>query len=904
MFGRAAETRAVGELLAAACEGAGGVLVLRGEAGIGKSALLRHAAGLAAEPGRDGAPMRVLSCAGVESEVEYAFSGLLQLLRPVLGHLGELPAVQAEALRGALGLGPGTASDFLVAAAVLGLLGAAAAERPLLVLVDDLQWLDRASAAALLFAARRLPTEPVAVLLAVREPAAAAVDTSDLPARRLEGLDAADAARLLAEAGWTAAPPLREAVLAASGGNPLALIELAGLGGSGGLAELPLTGTLPVGDRVRTAFARRARALPPDSRELLLVAAAEETGRTATVTGAAARLGLPPGALEPAERSGLVELAGPELRFRHPLVRSAVYADAPADRRRAAHLAVAGQLAADGAGDRAAWHRALAATAPDEALAEELERGAETARRRGGEAAAASVLRRAAALSTTAEGRRRRTVAAAFVALESGQPDLARTLVGEVMAEPVPAVTLAQLTGTVEMYSGDPAVAAASLIRCGELMADDDPEEAAWTFMLAAGAAFQSGDLRRTDWAVRRIAGLDCSPATRTAGLGMAGALEGRVSGAELWELPAALAASQTETGGRPWMWAAIIGWLGPDQRLAARLAEAAGQVLRATGARASLTELLYYQADIEFRLGRWPEGLRHAEEGLHFSRETGQRGWTASLLALLARYAAVRGAAAQCRACADDALALAVPMRHRLAAAVAASSLGLLALGEGDPEAAFAALTGPHFGGAPLGLAHVPTGMVPDLVEAAMRTGRADTAREVVDDYAAWVEAGTGPLQRALLDQCRALAADDGSAEEFHRAAVAGADAQQRPFAAARAALRYGEWLRRARRPAEAREPLRSAFTVLDRLGAEPWARRARLELAAAGGTAHRLDPAARLSPQERAVARLAAAGYSNREIAERLYLSPRTVGSHLYRMFPKLGIGTRSQLRELDLD
>ncbi|PRX96648.1 AAA ATPase-like protein [Allonocardiopsis opalescens] len=876
--------------------------MLSGEAGIGKSALLRHAAELALQ----GEPMRPLSCAGIESDVKQAFGALHQLLGPVLGHLDALPAAQAAALRGALGITDSTASDLLVSAAVLGLLTEAAADRPLLVAVDDLQWVDRASAAALLFAARRLAADPIAVLIAVRDSEPATVDIGDLPHLALGGLSELDTARLLSPLGRQLSSRWLRSVHAATHGNPLALIELARLGDPDAVsADLALTGTVPAGARVRAAFLRRVRTLPSDSRELLVVAAAEETGHTATVLGAANRLGLSADALTPAEEASLIEVAGPRLRFQHPLVRSAVYADAPFQRRRAAHLAFAAHLADQDEHDRATWHRALVATEADEELAGALERSADAARRRGGEAAAASVLQRAARLSETTEGRLRRTVAAAFVALDSGQPELARRLVDEIMAEPVPTATMARLTGTIELYSGDPAVAYEHLSRCAELLAEADPEEAAWLYMLASGAALNAGELAAAKRAPRRIAELDCSAATRRAGRGMARALEGSLSGTELWQLPEALARSQPEGGGRPWMWATVIAWAGPDQHQARRLAEATGQRLRAAGSAAPLTELLYYQADIEYRLGRWAEGIAHAEEGLRFAHETGQRGWMTNLLALLARFAAVRGEGAACRRYADRALAIAVPLRHRLAEVTTNTALGLLALAEGDVEDAYARLSELYAPGSPHGRGYAATGTAPELVEAAVQVGRADTAAAVVAAFEEWTGAdGATPWARIQLEQCRALLAADGTAEGHYQRALAGAGVGELPFARARIALRYGEWLRRARRYTEARTRLRTATQLFDTLGAEPWARRARSGLTAAGGAAPYPGSAAELlTPQERAVARLAADGYSNREIGERLFLSPRTVGSHLYRMFPKLGISARAQLRDLDL-
>ncbi|MET1071325.1 MAG: helix-turn-helix transcriptional regulator, partial [Umezawaea sp.] len=400
-----------------------------------------------------------------------------------------------------------------------------------------------------------------------------------------------------------------------------------------------------------------------------------------------------------------------------------------------------------------------------------------------------------------------------------------------------------------------------------------------------------AGDMGGALDATERIADLDCSPATLRAARALG---DGVITPRELWALPEELAAGHPEGGGRTWMWAAVIGWLGPDQRQARKLAEVAGTRLRAVGATGALPELLYYQADIDYRLGLWAEGVAHAEEGLAFSYGTGQRGWTANLLALLARFAAGRGDAAECTRFAERALAVAGPSRQRMASTVAHSALGLLALGEGDAAEAFAHLS--RLRDQPL----VTLGVLTDVVEAAVRVGRPEVGEKHLELFARWMGGGSATLER--LHHCRALLVDDP--EQHFLRALSIEDGQDRPALRARTCLLYGEWLRRAKRTVDARVQLEAAVELYRGIGAAAWVRRAGNELRAAGGSVQRaVDTAGSLTPQELQVAQLAAVGFSNREIGVRLHLSPRTVGSHLYRMFPKLGVTSRGQLRDLDL-
>ena len=424
LLGRGAEVELLDRLLAGARSGSSGALVLRGEAGIGKSALLDHAAGAAVQAGT-----AVLRGRGVEPEAELAYAALLLLLRPRTDRVDGLPAVQARALRAALGLAAAPAEDpLLVGLAVLTLLSDLAEEAPLLVLVDDAQWLDRESAAALLFAARRLAEEAVVLVFAVRDGEGAFPDTG-LPELRPAPLDDRDATALLAEHHADLTAPARDRILAEAAGNPLALLALpAGLTAAERAGEPPPpglpVGLRPVGSRVQDAYRRRIEQLPEPTRTLLLVAAADDRDAVGVLMRAARTLGAEPADLEPAERAGLVTVEGTAgdtvVRFRHPLVRAAAYHDAPFGRRLAAHAALAGAYDTPDQADRHAWHRAAAAVEPDEAVAAELEQAAERARRRGGFAAIASAYERAAQLSVAEPARVRRTCAAAVAARDAG----------------------------------------------------------------------------------------------------------------------------------------------------------------------------------------------------------------------------------------------------------------------------------------------------------------------------------------------------------------------------------------------------------------------------------------------------------------------------------------------------
>jgi DNA-binding CsgD family transcriptional regulator len=920
LHGREAERRALSGLVADAHRGRGGALVVRGEAGIGKTALLRRAAADADA----GSRVRVLGCSGVEAEIPLAFGGLHQLLSPLLDLLPELPQEQAEALRSALGLSPAPAADLRVRIAALSLLRRAAADTPLLLVVDDLQWLDPASAGVVLFAARRLDGLPIGFLAALREPDGppAPPDTGDLPGITLRGLAEDAAAALLDERGWGTPGPTRRAVVAAVGGNPLALEEIVGFGGPPEVAErIAFTGTAPLGRRLRAVFAERTREMPEQVRTLLLVAAAEDSGRTDIVLRAARRLGVDGrGALDTAERAGHVDVPGPRLRFRHPLVRAAVYADASMGARARVHRALADELAAltepsePEQRERAVWHRALAATEPDDELAELLEAGAAKVKRRGGLAAAAAVLHRAALLSTTPQQHARRLTAAAYDAWKSGSPRLARSLLAEALARPVDDATrpeLLRLQGMLELWGGDQEAAVARLLHGAELLgqaeAQGHPERPVALSFMAVDAALRAD---RVDEALRATARIEAAgahdPGYARYGRWLAESLADRPRhGLSPWQLFEAAPEALARDEANRWVWAAALGMFGSPPRQARAFALEACAHFDASGMLAVHALLLSWLAALEYRLGMWRDCEIHTREGLRVVRDVGQPVLEADLLALLALLCAGRGQAGGCREHAERAQALALAQGNRSAAATAQWALGRLALGADDYEEACERLGSLGRPGSPYAHRQVARRAALDGTETRLRAGRRADAEQAVRAFEEWSERSTLAWPRPLRHALRALLADGDAAGRHFRAALAAPGVADEPFPRARTVLLYGEWLRRNRHEGEARRQLRDAVAVFEGLGADGEAERARRQLRAAGGAARRRDgdPTARLTVQETQVARLAAAGLSNREIGARLAVSPRTVGYHLYKIFPKLGINSRSQLRDADL-
>jgi DNA-binding CsgD family transcriptional regulator len=909
LYGRDAERSIIGALLEGARESRSGVLVIRGEAGIGKSALLEDAREKASY-------MRVLGCAGVEAESALPFAALHQLLRPVLRHLENVPRLQADALRGALGLAAGRGDDrFLVSLAALSLLAEAAEQRPLLCLVDDAHWLDDASADALVFVARRLEAEGIVLLFAAREGEAREFDAPELAELRLAGLDADAAAALLdRHAGVALSPETRARLVEATGGHPLALLELPSTLSEGQLAGgEPLLTPLPVSARLERAFLARVRVLPEETQTLLLVAAADETGKLSTVLRAAARLDVEAEALDAAEATQLATVRDGLLELRHPLVRSAIYQGAPLSKRQAVHRALASVLEGDAEADRRAWHRAAASVGPDRAVVEELEQAAVRAQRRSGFVAASLAYERAAALTPDESERVRLLTAAAENAWFGARLERTRMLLERarpLASEPLQLADIDRYLGLVELTGGVPAEACRLLVRSAAAVASVDGERALQLLNLASVAAFYADDVAAAVTIAELAREVDVAdePFARAlvellVGLGAyyagdlphaAASLRSALSlGAELGS--DALDARQVALlfGGRA---AAYLG----DDEAARRSAQSAAAQMRAEGALGLLTPILPRLVHAEMWAGRWPAASATAREGLRLAREIGQFDLVAYQLALLALIAAHRGKEDECRSLAAQGHELAGARRITFVASLANSALALLELELGRTQEAFlrAREISTHTAVFISGL---------DRIEAAVRAGEVATAHDWLDYYEPWAECAGAAWGRAVALHSRALLSDDDEESERLFGAALDMHAQAaRPFDRARTELAFGEFLRRARQPRVAREHLRAALDGFESLGAELWAERARVELRASGQTARRriTDTRDQLTEQELQIAHFVAQGLSNREVAAQLFLSPRTIAAHLRSIFRKLGISSRTELTRLHLE
>jgi DNA-binding CsgD family transcriptional regulator len=883
----------------------GRALVVRGEAGVGKSALLEYVVGAAAD-------MRVARAVGVESEMELAFAGLHLLCVPLLDRLESLPGPQRDALGVAFGLQDGGAPDrFMVALAVLTLLSEVAEERPLLCVVDDAQWLDRASAQVLAFAARRLLAEPVGLVFAAREPGEQFQGVTDLA---VPGLPAQEARTLLRSVvGFGLDERVRNRILAEADGNPLALLELPrGLGPAQLADGLGLVGVQAVPARIEQAFRRRLEALPADTRSLMLVAAAEPAGDPLLVWRAAGRLGIPASAAEAAQTDGLLQ-TGTHVRFRHPLVRSAVYSAASLPERRAVHRALAEVTDHDRDPDRRAWHLAVAAPGPDEAVAAELERSAGRAQARGGVAASAAFLQRAVELTSEPAPRSERALAAAQANVLAGAFDAAAELHAVAVEGPLDELQQARaalLRGQIVFASSAGGDAPALLMKAAKQLEPLDAALAretyldAWYAALNAGQFAGAGDLHEISRAALSApppAGAPRPPDLLLDGLAVL-VTEGRAQAAPLLSRAARIFAEEEIPMAERLRWgpvalvAAVTVW---DEECWHAIQARELQSCREAGLLAQLVIWVNSMALLTIWRGDFAAAASLVAEGEAIAAATGTR--FAPFGAVL--LAGFRGAEAE-----TAPLIEAVSMGARAAGQGTGVQWSqwvsaILYNGLGRYETALAEAQ--QAAGQPPEL-QISMFALPELIEAASRTGQTQQAADALGRLAEATSVGQTGWGPGIYARSRALLSDGEDAERWYREAVGRLSRTGFLPELARAHLLYGEWLRREGRRADARAQLRTAHDMFAGIGMQAFAERARRELLATGETARRRTATTndQLTPQEAQIARLARAGMSNPEIAAQLFLSPRTVEYHLAKVFTKLDITSRRQLRQALLD
>jgi len=894
VLGREQECAVIDRLLADACGGAAGALVVCGEPGIGKSALLGYAR-------QHAPPMLVLSASGAQAESDLAFAGLHELLRPVISHLSELPGSQAQALTAALGLAPSSRPDrLLIGAAVLGLLAAAAETKPTLCLVDDTHWLDRPSSDALVFTARRLRAEQLAILVGARAGEASRFEGAGLPELTLAGLDQRSAAHILAARARQASPSVRDRLLTEADGNPLALLEL-----PSGLSEEQLQGLVPLPDaipltpRLEGLFRQRIGQLPEATQIVLLIAAIDNTEDVAAVLRAAAALQLPTDALDPAQQAGLVQITGTVITFRHPLVRSALYQAATLNRRQRVHGALADALYGDENTDRRVWHLAMATLTGDEEVAAALEASARRAQVRAGHASAATAFLRAAELSTNETRRVRRIAAAAHAAWAAGQPDRAREFIGRALplAHGETRAGLLHLSGIIEDFSGRKREACAKFVQgIAECV---DPARKLEMLMEAVEAAASSGDFAQ---AIDLGSSAASIPAVSVRDRMIVTLLSGFVAeiAGEHQQAQSLLAEAQRLAGAldepRALLWAANAASVSGDLGCGLPFANRAVEAARSRGLLSMLPVALEVQATELVANSDFDLGYAAAEEGYRLSLDIGNDpGWHLMIMALAE---AVWGREEDALRHAEEALTIAQRAAYNFLIATAEYALGFLDLSMGRTEQAakrLLALTAPGRPGFdPFGIPQV----LPDAVEAAVRAGRQQEASQRLELVRGWVAAAPTEARRALLARSEAVFGERDPDEAFGEAITRASVLP--PLQRARTELLYGEWLRRERRRTEARAHLRAALEAFRRLGAMPWADRAEAELRATGETVRKRDASAagQLTSQELQIAGLVTDGLTNREIAAQLFLSPRTVEYHLCKVFTKLGIASRTDL------
>jgi DNA-binding CsgD family transcriptional regulator/tetratricopeptide (TPR) repeat protein len=897
LLGREAELRILEQKLNVIGEH-GASLLVRGDAGVGKSSLLTAAKWLGTQRG-----LTVLSIAGVQSETNLPFAGLFELVRPILDRTSRLPKAQENALHAAFGLSERPAADlFVTALSALDLFGEVASERPLLLIVDDAQWLDQSSTSVLAFIARRLESEPIVLFIASRDVAGMAFD-SIVPELRLEPLDDAAAAALLSARNPELSAQLRHKVLREAAGNPLALVELpkavTNEVNDGGLLPEPL----PLTARLEQAFASRVSDLPLSTRQFLLVVALDEQSNLAEIMSAANLLSgtqLSLDALTPATSAGLLAIDAADVHFKHPLMRSAIYNASSIADRVAAHAALAAVLTSDP--DRHVWHRAAATFARDDGVAEELEAAAVRAQQRGDVPVAVAAFERAAELSADASRRARCLLQGVELAFDIGWRDVVGRLLQRAAAQEVQPADRFRLMWYREAVTRSISGAQALSEIANNIKRDEDVDLA---LDLLSGPATYGW------WA---------EPDERVCNQVIAAIERGRISSQE--DPRFLLILSMTAPIDRG---AAVIGSLqrlvrdfDGSPRAAYTLGMAATQVgefdlaerflasaasgFRSDGRLALLAHALVLRAWSAIYLGNRNLAIANAEEGLRLAAETDQATYVALAQAAVGMLAALRGEHEAADASADEAERASLHIGTLVAEVQMARGVNALAARRYDDAYA-------HFHRMfdPEDSAYHPMRQcfyIGDLAEAAVQSGHRDGANVILADVEEFARrTPSSQLHQALHHARAVLSADDDPERERLFEAALDVEVMRSPFTLARVRLVYGTWLRRTRHLKDARLPLRAAMEAFDALDAFPWSERARQELRSTGLSVEGRTPELRerLTPQELQIALMAAKGLSNREIGQKLFLSHRTVGSHLYRIFPKLNITARFQLRDV---
>lgn len=900
MFGRGAEREALDLLLSAAQSGSGGSLVLRGEPGIGKTSLLDYATTSAGG-------LRVLDAAGVESEQGLAFGQARRLFEPLLGRAGELPQREQDSLEAALTDGAAT-PDFSAARAALALLTLSAGDKPVLCAVDDAQWLDRPSEAALSFVSRRISAVPIVMLFASRESADPQPALEGLPELLLQGLAEEDARTLLTEAvSGPLSGTVRDSLVSAAEGNPLALAGMAAALTGAQLARgVGLPDPLPLGRRLQETFNRRIRRLPDRTQLLLLLIAAEPISDEDLLWRVAEALGLEPDDMAPAEAEGLLA-AGATLEFRHPFVRSAVYGAAPIVARRQVHRALAEALDEGADPDRKAWHVAAAATRPDEDLAERLENSAERAKRRGGYAAMAVALERAAELTPDPVARSRRQLSAAWAQLVAGDLEKASGLLAAASVDGSGAGARAErqkLAGALGLAAGDNDQSSTMLRQAAHAFEALDMRLARETHLHALEAAMYAGHLGEPGGVfeaalVARAAPRPAKSKERAVDFLLDG-YAARFTEGVAAATPALRRAIEAlrRRGELRWLGlACLAAWELWDDAAIHALASRRARLARDTRAFMVLPNGLSQLGGYEIAVGRFDAAEACFDEARRVSLWTGNPGVVGLSDPGGLLLAAWRGQERQARALAENCKREATAQGQGAFVNLAEYVLSVLELSLGRYGPALTAATAARDENSLWSANRA----LPEVIEAAARTRKPELAAAAVEQLEETATASGTHWGLGILARSRALLATGNDAESLYLDAIAHLKRSRATPDLARAHLLYGEWLRRKRRRVDAREELRRAYEMLASMGAGCFAERARRELTATG---ERAQPGAAtlgaLTPHETKIAELVSRGGTNAEIAAQLFVSPRTIEYHLHKIFRKLGISSRNQLTD----